>query len=99
MSTIRVRVKIGVLGFTEHEAEDGLPLLLEEFKHHPWLLTPEAKWDELNKQIEIMLEIEDMPPEIAREFAFDEVWDCVIATINFSSEGIKFDILEVKSLL
>ena len=87
-----LEIKIGVSGFIKSEVEDGLSYLLEEFKHRPWVLNPVAYWDELSKRLIISVRYNVRESDI-EGIAMDEVWDCVIATINFQ-EKISFEILK-----
>lgn len=90
---IRVRTTITVTGFTETEALGGLPDLLEEFRHRPWMLNPEAFWDSKKSRLVVSVESECGNSQVGRESAghFDEVWDCVIACIENAGE-IKFEV-------
>jgi len=71
-----------------------LPDLLAEFGERPWLLKPSASWDADCGRLVVTIEREGDDPHRCGEATFDEVWDCVIACIDFSSEGIHFDIEE-----
>jgi hypothetical protein len=76
----------------------SLPLqdFLAEFKERPWLTTPQAEWDSERSLLLVTIEIEGDDPKLESEGVFDEVWDCVAAYFNFTSEKISFDILEAK---
>ena len=93
----RVRTCISISGFTAEEAVNGLPHLREEFANRPWLLSAKAHWDGARSRLLVEVEAEG---EDARMMGgtgganLDEVWDCVIATCNFSSDGIHFDVDE-----
>jgi hypothetical protein len=90
-----VRTRIAVTGFTEAEARAGIPHLLEEFGHRPWLLAYDAQWVAEGSKLVVSVESEGDRLEVqggttgANE---DEVWDCVIACLTFSSEAIHFEI-------
>jgi len=85
-------VKIGVSGLTQAEVEEGLPHLLDEFGHRSRILIPQAYWDELTKRLVISVGYE-INESFIEDVAMDEIWDCVIATINFQEE-IHFEILK-----
>jgi hypothetical protein len=89
-----VRTQISVTGFTPREIESGLQDLLAELAMRPWLLNAHARWDAERQRLVIVIERECESTAIggATEATLDEVWDCVIACFNFSSEGIHFDV-------
>ena len=91
-----VRTKISVAGFNDAEIAEGLQDFLAEFKERPWLANPKAEWDSERKLLLVTIETEGNDPKLEAEAVFDEVWDCVIAYFNFSSDGISFDILEAE---
>jgi hypothetical protein len=88
----RVRLRISVSGFTEAEARAGIPDLLAEFRERPWLLRTSARWDDHRGRLVVTVEREGDDRDFWAEANFDEVRDCVIACVNFSSEGIHFDL-------
>jgi len=81
-----------VTGFTEAEALVGLPDLLDEFQHRPWILRPTGVWDADRKLLVIAVEYENDNIDGCRIAARDEVWDCLVACIQFSSNEISFEI-------
>ena len=85
-------VKIGVSGFTKAEVEEGLPHLVSEFSHRPWMLNPQAYWDDSTKRLIVSIEY-DIDDSVVKSVAMDEIWDCVIATTNFQDK-IHFEILK-----
>src|SRR5690349_17912361 len=87
-----VRVTLTVSGITEVEVRNGLPNLLDEFQQRPWIITPNAKWDTDRKLVVISVEYENSDIEGCKRAALDEVRDCLIACIQFSSEKISFEI-------
>jgi hypothetical protein len=91
----RVRTRIAVTGFTEAEATSGIPRLLEEFGQRPRLLAFAAKWVAEGSKLVVSVETEGDRLEVQGGTTganVDEVWDCVIACLTFSSEGIDFEI-------
>jgi len=94
----KVRSKISVAGFKSEEIAEGLKDFLAEFKQRPWLTNPQAEWDSERSLLLVTIETEGDDPKLESEGVFDEVWDCVQAYFNFSSERISFDILEAKLL-
>lgn len=90
----KVRTRISVAGFYDAEIGEALEDFLAEFNERPWLANPKAEWDSERKILLVTIETEGNDPKREAEAVFDEVWDCVIAHFNFSSEGISFDILE-----
>jgi len=89
-----VRAKFSVAGFNDAEIGEGLQDFLAEFMERPWLANPKVEWDSESKLLLVTIETEGNDPKLQAEAVLDEVWDCVIACFNFSSEGISFDILE-----
>jgi hypothetical protein len=93
----RVRTRIAVTGFTEAEVNVGIPHLLEEFGHRPWLFAYDAKWVAERARLVVTVESEGNTLEVqggTTGAILDEVWDCVIACLTFSSDGIHFEIEE-----
>lgn len=86
------KVKISISGFTKAQAEEGLPHLLDEFGQRPWLIDTQAFWDDSINKFVIQVEYEF--EERLENGAFDEISDCVIATMNFG-EKIEFDIKRI----
>src|SRR4051812_3525013 len=87
-----VRTRISVSGFTEAEVRDGVADLLDEFRERPWIIRPSASWDAERSRLVVITHYEGEDAEACGRGASDEVWDCVIACINFSSEAIHFDV-------
>ena len=86
------KVKIIISGFTKNQIEEGIASLLDEFSHRPWLLEPQAYLDDANSKLVIIVGYEnDFKLE---DGAFDEISDCIIATMNFDKE-INFDIQKI----
>ena len=92
---MRFRILIGVDGFTEVEATEGSSYLLGYLQDRPWLIAPMVAWDKEAARIIIGTEVEGNEPEGLEAFVLDEVWDCVIAAIDFSSEGVHFELIEM----
>jgi hypothetical protein len=91
----RVRTQFSVAGFTKAEVQSGLADLRAEFGQRPWFLSAEAKWDDRRCLLVIVVEREGRSPDSDGpdvRAALDEVWDCVIACLNFESDGIQFDV-------
>ena len=85
-------VKISISGFTKTQVTEGLPHLLDEFGHRPWLLNPRAFLDETSNKLIVIVGYENNFR--LEEGALDEISDCVIATMNFDKEMI-FDIQRI----
>jgi hypothetical protein len=93
----RVRTRVVVTGFNEAEAKAGIPHLLAEFRQRPWLLAYDAEWVGNESKLVVSVESEGDSLQIQGGTAgghLDEVWDCVIACLNFSSERIQFEVEE-----
>lgn len=94
----RVSTRISVTGFNVDEVREGLPALIDELcERRDWLLKSDAFWDEARSRLVVTVEREGDDPLIEGGDGganFDDVWDCVIACVNFSSKGIHFDIEE-----
>jgi hypothetical protein len=84
----RVRTTIAVHGFTAAEAAEGLPPLRQELAERG--LLGEVRWDGKSGRLLVTVESESFGPRTAAGHE-DEVWDCVIACIRFSGEGIRFE--------
>ena len=90
----RVRTQISVAGLTRQEVEAGLQDLLDEFRQRPWLLDARACWDDHRKRLVMLIEREGDSLAVQggdTGATLDEVWDCVIACLEFESE-IHFDV-------
>jgi len=92
----KVRTKIAVAGFNEAEIAKGLQDFLAEFKERPWLTNPQVEWNSERSLLLVTIETEGDETKLESEGVFDEVWDCVAAYFDFSSERISFNILEAK---
>jgi hypothetical protein len=82
------RVRIKISGFTQTQVEQRLPDLREEIGKRPWILDSQAFWDRSINKLVIMVGYEFQ--ERLEDRAFDELSDCVIATLDFD-EKIAFD--------
>jgi hypothetical protein len=83
------KVKIKISGFTQVQVQEGLPDLLDEMGSRPWLFDSQAFWDDSINKLVIIVGYEF--EERLEDGAFDEISDCVIATMNFDKK-ITFDI-------
>ena len=86
-----VHVAISVRGFTEAEARSGLPDLLDEFKHRPWLFRPSAVWDAVRSCLVIGVDYEGHDTDLCGRAVLDEVQDCIVACLQTASD-IHFEI-------
>ena len=90
-----VRTRVSVAGFTESEVREGLPHLLNEFRQRPWLVRADAYWDRERSRLVVTVEAAGDDAQVPGGDGganLDEVWDCVIACFNSTSEGIRFDV-------
>lgn len=71
---------------------NGLPDLLDEFDARPWIIRPTASWDATRRRLVVSVAYEGEDVEHFRGAASDEVWDCVLACLDFSSDEIQFDV-------
>lgn len=83
------QVKIKISGFTQAQVQEGLPDLLDEMRRRPWLFDLQAFWDDSTNKLVIAVGYEFEAR--LEDGAFDEISDCVIATMEFD-EKISFDI-------
>lgn len=93
----RVRTRIAVTGLAEAEAVAGIPDLLDEFGHRPWLSAYDARWVADGSRLVVTVESDGDGLAVQGGTTgghLDEVWDCVIACIRFPSEGVRFRIEE-----
>lgn len=86
------RVTMTVHGFTEAEAQAGLADLLDEFRRRTWIVSPSASWDSVRKCLVICVGYDCDNIDGCRLAAKHEVWDCVVACLQFSSEEVSFAI-------
>ena len=89
-----VKTRISVAGFREAEVRDGLADLLDELRARSWIICPAASWDSGSERLIVTTHYEGTDADALSRAVADEVWDCVIACLNFASEGIRFDIVE-----
>jgi hypothetical protein len=90
-----VRTRVSVTGFNEGEVRAGLPHLIDEFGHRPWLLKTDAFWDGERSRLVVTVQVEGNNARLQGGFggaSLDEISDCVIACFNFTSVGIHFDV-------
>ena len=92
----QVRTKISVAGFNNAEIAEGLPDFLAELGERPWLVNAQAEWDAARSLLLVTMETQGNDPELESQGVLDEVWDCVIACINFAFGEISFNIVEAK---
>ena len=91
----RVRTQFSVAGFTQAEVQSGLADLRAEFSQRPWFLPAEVEWDDHRRLLVIVVECEGQSTDVDGpdvRAALDEVWDCVIACLDFESDGVRFDV-------
>jgi hypothetical protein len=86
-----VPVRIRVRGLSEAEASAGLSHLREEFQHRPWLRLPRADWDSARRELAIIVNYPGEDSKRCAEAALDEIRDCVVACLQFSSD-IQFEL-------
>jgi hypothetical protein len=92
-----VYTRFAIFGFKQAEAVAGIPHLVEEFRQRPWLSKTSAWWDSQRGCLVVAVEREGSNPAINGGEGganLDEVSDCVIACIQFSSDGIRFSVEE-----
>lgn len=82
----RDRITIKVVGFSLHEYEAGVADVADEFAERPWLLHPRIWWhaDEEAMMVQIDRAADDSDAD--GEGTLDEVWDCILGTLNFAQE-------------
>lgn len=91
----RVRTQVSISGFTEREARDGLDDLRAELAQRPWLLDPSVAWDNGRQCLVVAVTNESASKKFfsrTTAAAEDEIWDCVIACLDFSTDGITFTV-------
>ena len=92
------RITIEVTGFSQNEAITGIPVLLAELRERPWLEHPKALWDETAECIRLQIDRDQEDGDQNGQGTLDEVWDCVIATITFSSARVAFSLVSLEAL-
>lgn len=86
-----VQARISVFGLTESEVREGMTDLLDELHQRSWIINPKASWDTERECLIVTTHYEGTNTELISRAALDEVRDCVIACLKFSSRGIQFD--------
>jgi hypothetical protein len=86
-----VHIDISVRGFTEAEARNGLPDLVDEFQQRHWLFHPTAVWDVTRSCLAIGIGYEGHDMKLCERAVLDEVQDCVVACLQTASD-IHFEI-------
>ena len=81
-----------IAGFTEAQAKEDMPELLNEIQNRPWLFDARMFWDDsINKLVMVVgYEFEDK----LEDGAFDQLLDCVVATMPFDHQ-IEFDMKRI----
>ena len=92
-----IRVTIVVRGLTEPEVADGLSDLIVEFHQRDWLANPSASWDVARGGLVVTVDYEGPDAERCGRAVLDEVRDCVVACLDFSSD-IQFEIEDASVL-
>lgn len=87
------KVKVSISGFKNAQVEEGLPHLRMELESRPWLFEPEAFWEDATGKLIVIVGY-DLEERI-EEGAWDEISDCVLATMNFDKK-IEFDIQRIQ---
>src|SRR5205085_12350735 len=87
-----IQTRISVSGFTEIEVRDQLAGLVDELRQRSWIIKPAASWNPNRERLVITTHYEGTDVDAVTRAASDEIWDCVIACMNFSSQGIQFTI-------
>jgi len=90
-----VQTRISVSGFTKAEVRDGLAALLDELHQRSWIINPAASWDSDGERLVITTHYEGTDAASVNRAASDEVWNCVIACMSCSSQGIQFEIQSI----
>lgn len=85
------RITITVIGFHKSEFEEGEADLVSEFTERPWLLHPQIWWNETQKTIVVQIDREEEDGDEDGEGTLDEVWDCILGTLNFKQK-VQFSI-------
>ena len=86
------KVKVSISGFRRAQVEEGLPDLRAELEIRPWLFESEAFWDDATSKL-IVIVGSDLEERI-EEGTWEEISDCVLATMNFDKK-IEFDIQRI----
>ena len=93
-----VRIKMSISGLTEPEARGGLDDLVAEFELRPWIIKPAVAWAPESHRLIVIAHYAGESLEACRRAASDEIWDCVVACIAFSSDDVRFDIENVEAV-
>jgi hypothetical protein len=88
-----IRITILLLGLKKADVDAGLNDLMDEFRHRPWLINPNALWDIEQNGLVVKMDYEGHDVRLCSQAALDEVRNCVIACLQFSSD-LKFEILD-----
>jgi hypothetical protein len=86
-----IRTTVAIRGFTPAEATQGAPDLRTELTART--LLGEVRWDEETRRLFVTVESRDLGPRTVA-FHQDQIWDCVIACVQFSGKGICLELVK-----
>ena len=92
-----VRTRIAVGGFSDEEAAGGIPSLRKELEGRAWLRVIELSWDTKRKRIVVVAQMDGDDPRIEGGVGgaiYDNIWDCVFATMPSNDSDWTFDVEE-----
>jgi hypothetical protein len=92
-----VRARIAVGGFSDAEAIAALPSLREELEAREWLKLSALSWDAGRKRIVVVAQMEGDDPRVEGGVGgaiYDNVWDCIFATMPSNGSDWTFDVEE-----
>jgi len=84
----QARTTVAVHGFTPGEVTAGMPHLRAELAERN--LLGDVRWDEATGRLLVTVESADLGPRTTALHE-DQVWDCVMACVNFSGKRIRFE--------
>lgn len=84
-----VLTEITISGLLKAEVDDGITNLRDEFASRPWMLNPTTAWEGDLFVVAVAYEGSDL--KTCGRAAYDEVWDCIIACLECST-NLHFEI-------
>lgn len=90
-------VQVSIEGYTEVEIQQDLNDFFDDLKSRDYLINPQVWYDAEVGEIRIDVTTEASSSQSASLMVYDDIFEAVVANINFSSEnGIKVKILNTE---
>ena len=80
----QVRTEVTISGLLKSEVDEGIADLRKEFANRPWLLNAKTSWE--GDLFVVTVDREGSDSKVAGLATIDEVWDCIIACLAYSTD-------------